>query len=94
MRAWLAVEAVIAQAPACICRWDSSGDMVVLPWGARDTPLSAQNRATVSMLWARSRSESTITGNMKSSRKTFSPADPTEPRSAPFGDRGQPLYCQ
>ena len=84
----------MAQAPASNWRCDNSGDMVVLPCGASETPLSAQNRATTSMLCIRSLWEITITGNMKSSANRFSPASATESRSAAPGDSGQPLYCQ
>ena len=93
MRAWLAVETVMAHAPASSWRCDSSGDMLVLPWGESDTPLSSQNRATVLMLWARALSEITITGNMKSSAKRLNSPEVAVPRSAPPATRGQPLYC-
>ena len=65
---------VIAQAPASACRRKIAGAMVVLPWGANETPRSRQKSARTAMSWASADSRSTKTGRRTVGSKSVRPS--------------------
>ncbi|MCY1544310.1 hypothetical protein D9M68_801850 [compost metagenome] len=77
---WVTVAKVSPHAPASSWRWNSCGDMVVLPCGARSMPHSRTRDCIHWRLCSSASRLSTASGSGRSPASTFQPAAPTSLR--------------